>query len=378
MIRPNNAYSYDDVTIIPSSISNICSRSEVNPFINDMLPIFTAPMTSVVGKCNYKVFQNNHITPIIPRSESIDDRIKLMKKNIWVALSLSEFEHIFIDNMMTPNNVYYICIDIANGHMKSLYKKCIKAKKLASENGYGLILMVGNIANPETLDYICEYVNGIGTETPENVISYVRIGIGGGSGCLTTSNTGIHFPQASLIDECRQIIDKWAAYDCNVPLIIADGGIKNYNDVIKALALGADFVMIGGLFATMLEAAGVKEDFNNFKLYNETGDYTPLYYKLNFSNNNWKSNDVTYFPYNIFYGMASVAGQLAISGIKTKTSEGLVKRVTVDKKLSKWVENMIAYLKSAMSYCNAKDLFGFIGFPELIVNTSSEQNRVNK
>ena len=76
--------------------------------------------------------------------------------------------------------------------------------------------------------------------------------------------------------------------------------------------------------------------------------------------------------------MASADGQKAIDGEKKKTAEGITKYLPVKYTLAGWVENMISYLRSAMSYTNCKTLKEFIGTPELIVNSISEIQAVNK
>ena len=190
MINDKKGYSYNDLTIVPAEISRVSSRSECNPFIKDnLLPIFTAPMASVVDANNSEVFLNNGIIPIIPRNINIETRIKLMNNQRWVALSLKEFEDLFIDNYLDRINDdkinYYICVDIANGHMMSLYEKCIKAKKLAINGKYKLTIMTGNIANFQTYKWIftnCIYLND--KNEYECAIDYIRVGIGGGSGCF--------------------------------------------------------------------------------------------------------------------------------------------------------------------------------------------------
>ena len=159
MIIENKGYSYNDLTIIPEVISDVESRSQCNPFIeNNKLPIFASPMASVVGVANYKVFEDNAITPIIPRNIDIKTRILKMNEQKWVALSLREFEDLFItnykDRIEEIGHHYYICVDIANGHMKSLYYKCLLAKDNAVKGGYKLTIITGNIANPETYKWI--------------------------------------------------------------------------------------------------------------------------------------------------------------------------------------------------------------------------------
>ena len=445
-------YSYNDLTIIPESISTINSRLECNPFLEDtdsFLPIFTAPMASVVNDKNIVDFLHNGIIPILPRNIDLEIRKEeMLIDNTWVALSLKEFNDLFINhaNEREKHITYNICVDIANGHMKKLYADCIVAKQKSIENDYKLIIMTGNIANPETYKWICNNCNIKNDNGQlECCIDYIRIGIGGGSGCITTSNVSIHYPQASLIDECYKIkkdlnndnLYEYGPYNSfnkyiNLPKIVADGGIRNYDHVIKALALGADYVMVGSLFAQCIESAGEKIlkndndeiqyiDLNNYENFetinkkwyaqykdnyitnllneNEQNEYEKFqtinseYFDIDFKNNpKYKMEQLkSLFKYanlkqqqylgNIevkFFGMASADGQKSINGKKTKTSEGITKYLPVKYTLKCWVDNMISYLRSAMSYTNCKTLNEFIGTPQLIINSISEINAVNK
>lgn len=383
MILETKGYSYNDLTIIPETISDVTSRSECDPYINNVLPIFASPMASVVSDENYEEFEDNAITPIIPRNIDIKTRILKMNEQKWVALSLREFEDLFItnykDRIEEIGHHYYICVDIANGHMKSLYYKCLSAKDNAVKGGYKLTIMTGNIANPETYKWIIQFNDRFG-----KIIDYIRIGIGGGAGCITTSNVSIHYPQASLINECYKIKKYWKNYTSRdiVPYIVADGGIRNYDHVIKALALGADYVMIGSLFAQCIESAGTKYYFDN-KMFN-IDSWNRVTLRIN-ENNEWygrlkQLRDEEYIgEINVkFFGMASADGQKSISGQKTKTAEGITKYLPVKYTLSGWVNNMISYLRSAMSYCDCKTLEEFIGKPALIPNSISEIYAVNK
>ena len=415
-ILNTKGYSYNDVTIIPSIISDINSRSECNPFvdtINNLLPIFTAPMASVVNEGNLDIFLKNGIIPIVPRNIDIERRKYLINEQRWVALSLKEFEDLFItnaqDRQCDSNTHYFICVDIANGHMNSLYAKCVMAKELSNKLGYKLTIMTGNIANPDTYRWICNF----NIRYKMRVIDFIRVGIGGGSGCITTSNVSTHYPQASLIDECYNI-KKQLLFETDdediLPKIIADGGIRNYDHVIKALALGADYVMIGSLFAQCIESAGEKiyktitfkkplrftieryKDFEIDKNGNWSAYYTDEYITaLIEPQQSWNSIE----KYNErmaslkekksighinvkFFGMASSDGQKSISGEKTKTAEGITKYLPVKFTLSGWVNNMISYLRSAMSYTDCHNLNEFIGKPTLIPNSISEIQAVNK
>lgn len=393
MIREFTGYSYNDLTILPACISNISSRSECNTFVNDnLLPIFTAPMASVVNEDNLTSFIENGIIPIVPRNIDIEHRKYQMNEQQWVALSLREFEELFIINAQDRQNEneahYFICVDIANGHMRSLYDKCREAKKLSAEYKYQLTIMTGNIANPETYRWICK----LNELSKISIIDYIRVGIGGGSGCITTSNVSTHYPQASLIDECYQIKQSMLILDNNLPedmlpKIVADGGIRNYDHVIKALALGADYVMIGSLFAQCIESAGEKSNKKNNQT---TPSRFPIEQYRDFEidgNGNWwayyskesLSEKKFIGPIDVkFFGMASADGQKSISGEKTKTAEGITKYLPVKFTLKGWVKNMISYLQSAMSYTDCTNLKEFIGKPDLIVNSISEIQAVNK
>ena len=381
MILETKGYSYNDLTIIPEIISDVESRSQCNPFIKEnQLPIFASPMASVVNDENYKTFEDNYITPIIPRNIDIKTRVLKMNEQKWVALSLREFEDLFINNYKDRieeiGHHYYVCVDIANGHMKSLYEKCREAKMCAVVGNYKLTIMTGNIANPDTYKWIINY-----NDNYSWIIDYVRVGIGGGSGCITTSNVSIHYPQASLINECYKIKERFKnLHKC--PKIIADGGIRNYDHVIKALALGADYVMIGSLFAQCIESAGDKYDGSSIIFNSKLWESNTL--RINnkdewFGHMNLLKNEKYIGQLNVkFFGMASADGQKSISGKKTKTSEGITKYLPVKYTLKGWMENMISYLRSAMSYCDCKDLSEFVGKPKLIPNSISEIQAVNK
>lgn len=391
MILDKIGYSYNDLTVIPAEVSDISSRSECNPtYENNMLPIFASCMSTVVSSTNYNIFEENGITPVIPRNVDITVRIAFMELGKWVALSLSEFSMLFVDNYKErkQNVKYQICVDIANGHMKDLFSSSLAAKENAIK--YELSLMVGNIANPLTYKKFAQltYYNQKMKKWLAS-IDYVRVGIGGGLGCTTSSNTSIHYPQATLIDECYKIkkslseeeiradmYNSEKKYD-SLPNIVADGGIRNYSDVIKALALGADYVMIGGLFAAMYESASPL-------MIKSAGDewvgerFVEVDYK--YENEEKKRSDIRNRQlWKEFYGMSTKKAQRLIDNTKiTKTAEGRHTYERVKYTIKQWTENMIDYMKSAMSYCNCKNLEQFKGKVYLIVNSPGEVMAVNK
>ncbi len=368
LIKNKMYYTYTDVTILPGVISDIEHRKECIPLDeNGMLPLFTAPMDTVVNEANFQIFNEEMIYAILPRTIKLETRINYSIKNRWAAYSLTEFEDVFCNTLQKLNESNGICalIDIANGHMKKVLDLIRAAKNIYGKN---ITIMVGNIANPKTFARLSE----AGTD-------FIRCGIGSGCGCLSTSNTGIHMPMASLIDEVATIKKE---LNLNAK-IIADGGIRNYSDIIKAIALGADYVMVGSVFAKMLESAAIKfpnsEDWSERPLGVELSDLRDVHKE----GNAWYGsyNHETFYLGDIslkFYGMASKQGQIALSGAKTKTSEGLMKTLQVEYTMHGWCNNFVDYLRSAMSYVGSKTLTDFKRDSVVIINSPNAVSVVNK
>lgn len=325
-------YSLQDITLIPAVISNITSRRECNPYVDDfgMLPLFAAPMSSVIDDKNWRTFHNNKINTIIPRNIDLEIRLKLCyNKLTFVAFSLDEFETYFC--VKIPSKAH-ILIDVANGHMKKILDLCKEAKKI---NGDKLVIMAGNVANPQT--YIQYAFAGI---------DYCRMSIGSGSQC-TTANTGIYYPMGSLIidtikvkkdyQDNKHYADEEAPELIKWPKIVADGGFNTFGDIIKALALGADYVMLGRVFAKCEEACGQVIDFPNY------------------------DEEETVSKYREYYGMSTKRAQKEFGKEGNKTEEGIASLVQVEYTLSDWTTRFTDYLRSAMSYTGHRSLDRFIG-----------------
>lgn len=171
MIVEKKLYSLNDVAIMPSSASIIEHRCECNPYLPDgMLPLFTAPMSTVVNSTNYNKFIKNNINPIIPRTGDIQMRLQKMN-DVWCAFSLAEFKMYFLDTYANNNGKpMYVLIDIANGGMTKLLDYIKMAKKKYSGK---IVIMAGNVANPET--YVNLSLAGA---------DYVRLSVGTGAACF--------------------------------------------------------------------------------------------------------------------------------------------------------------------------------------------------
>ena len=178
--------------------------------------------------------------------------------------------------------------------------------------------------------------------------------------CLTTTMTGVHYPMGSLLKECNRI--KQIISDSELCMItkrdpdkykittkiVADGGIKGYSDIIKCLALGADYVMCGSVFAKMKESEA--EIFESLK-----GD-----------------------KYKKFYGMSTPKAQIELGGDGSKATEGNETLIPVEYTMKEWVDNFESYLKSAMSYCGKRTLEEFVGKVKTEVMSGDSVNSINK
>lgn len=391
MILDKVGYAYNDLKIVPAVISRVDSRSQCNPYDeNGMLPIFASCMSTVVDTKNYEIFKQNKITPIIPTTIDLVSREFLINEGEWVALSLDEFKKMFIENEVKPEKTYKICVDIANGHMLSLYETCQKAKEISYRNNYTLIIMTGNIANPETYEWFCNncLVLNPSTNQKDCCIDYIRLSIGTGSQCTTTSNVGTHYPVSSLISECYEIKKRLEKYEeredayntktiyRKLPKIVADGGCRNFDHVNIALALGADYVMIGGLFAAMYESASplllktLPTDWSGQAYIEADYQYTDEEKKRKDIRNRelWKE----------CYGMSTKKAQELRGKKSTKTAEGKHSILKVQYTLKQWTDNMIDYLKSIMSYCDSFTLEDYIGKQKLIPCSPGTMMSVNK
>ena len=363
----------DDITIVPAVSSLIESRNQCNIFdSNCKIPLIVSPMDTVIDEYNFGIFKNVYYC--VPRNENFPYDINGIK-----AYGLNEIETIINDitagifgeydlnyqtlkERMENHNIAdeiissffdhikyeNILIDIANGHMFKLVN-IIKTIKLMSH--HYCKVYIGNVANPETYKILAEAgANG------------VRLNIGSGQACLTAVNTAIFYPIASLIQECKIIKDKYN-FDTK---IIADGGCKNYSDIIKCLALGADLIMIGSLFNKCIESAGQKY----VKIFNK---YIPINQKLaeRLFQKKWK----IYVKYR---GMSTKEVQKKWKKNRIVTSEGATRIRKVEYTYKGFIENFSDYLKSAMSYTGCNSITDFIGKVQVINITENSYKRFNK
>lgn len=341
-------YSLDEIGLLPSSTpSKIASRKDVNPYVfhyhahKVTLPIFVAPMPCIIDDNNFDRFNDSLVQPIFPRTPKIETTLKHLIKGDWTALSLKAFETIFNDRPNDENYIhalkngdpFHVCIDMANGHMKRLVDSIKKAKSIYGDK---LIIMAGNVAHPMMYK-----------ELSKAGADYVRVGIGGGNACSTSVLTGIHASLPWLLTAINGIKDSGDAE------VVADGGIDTIDKAIKCLALGADFVMMGKMFAQCEEACGETDIKYDLK-YLESG--------LTVCTEHWRK----------YYGNASEEGQKALNGKVTRPSEGIHTYVEVNTTLDKLCKDFENALRSAMSYTSASKLSEFVGNVEYNVMSLHE------
>ena len=381
MIQEKTFYSLQDISIMPACVTEINHRAQCNPYNdNNKLPIFVAPMSSVIDLNNAKIFEFNKLNVVIPRTIDLEDRLNVCEE-YFIAVGLNEFENTILTLNLEDRKPIKICVDVANGHMKKLIDLCKYAKNRFRNK---IIIMAGNVANP-LVYYDYAYAG----------IDYIRLSIGSGSACTTAANAAIYTPMASLIDECvsiKKIVERDRNNYKSVPKIIADGGFNNYDDIIKALALGADYVMCGKIFAQCEEACGEKlqKFLYSDGTYKYLNHYDAIKAKEYMNKANYFSNALsakidinkTSEPYPItafneiyrnYYGMSTKKAQKEMGKENLHTSEGIEKMVTVEYSLLGWIDNFIDYLRSAMSYCNATTLDAFKA-AKIIKITNSARN----
>ena len=241
---------------------------------------------------------------------------------MFKSISLQEFRLIETDFDAFQNLILEhecILVDIANGHMRKL----IDLSKLFIEKFPNKKIMIGNIANPYTYDAFAK----IG-------VHYCRISIGSGSVCTSSSNAAIHYPMASLIYECNQI----RIANAHKTKIVADGGFKNFSDIIKGLSLGSDMIMLGSILNKCLDSDSYPYLWKKIKI--TIMSLAKWFYKNKFG------------LYKRHVGMSTKEVQKIWGNYKLKTSEGIAKWNKVEYTFDGWIENFNDYLKSTMSYLN--------------------------
>ena len=201
----------------------------------------------------------------------------------------------------------FICIDVANGYMAKLIDFCKKVRARFPEQ----IIVAGNVVTRELVEELI--LNG--------KVDIVKIGIGSGAVCTTRLQTGVGMPQFSSIIECADAAHGLGGH------IISDGGICYPGDISKAFGSGADFVMMGSMFAGHEECEGEIE---------------------------WIAGK----RHKVFYGMSSEQAMTKFNGgvANYRSSEGKCVKVEYKGKVQDTINNFLGGIRSTCTYVGAKKL----------------------
>jgi len=325
--------TYNDVLLTPQ-YSDIKSRSEVAigsalaapyAYLPFRLPIIASPMDTISEEeMGVAMWQEGGLAVIhryntIERQlEIIDHVIGLCQANAAAAIGTSG-DYLERASALYERGVRILCVDVAHGH-HILMKTALN--ELRATFGDQVHIMAGNIATLEGYNDLVDW----GADS-------VRCNIGGGSICSTRIQTGHGVPGLHTIIEC-------ARSDRNAP-IIADGGIRNSGDIVKALAAGADFVMLGSLLSGTDETPG------------DT---------LNTREGKFKS----------YRGMASKDAQIEWRGT-TASLEGIATRVRAKGPVADVLHQLERGIRSGLSYSGARTIGELQRKARFVRQTSSGQ-----
>ena len=317
------ALTFDDVLILPR-YSNVLPKDtnitlSLTKKITLKVPFFSSAMDTVTESDMAIAMAKAGGIGVIHRNLKIKDQsaeiLKVKKKSLIVGAAIGTgVDDLDRAKSLLDSGVDLIVIDTAHGHSSKVIKVLSNLKKIKTK----IPICVGNIATGEAAKEL--YNSGA---------DIIKVGIGPGSICTTRMVAGIGVPQISAIMEVKKALDRKKIK------IISDGGIKFSGDIAKALAAGADAIMMGSIFAGTDESPGKKFKFKG-KMYKQ------------------------------YRGMGSIGAMSSGSAnryfqknYKDKSKfvpEGVEGRVECKGKLSKIIYQLQGGLRSSMGYIGAKSL----------------------
>ena len=317
------ALTFDDVLLLPQFSKVLPSETNISVSLSNEIklrtPFLSSAMDTVTESKMAIAMAESGGIGIIHRNLNIKRQSqeveKVKKKNLLVGAAIgTSLTDIIRVKSLIDSGVDLIVIDTAHGHSEKVLKILLKVKKI----NYKIPLCVGNIATGEAAKKL--YNSGA---------DIIKVGIGPGSICTTRMVAGVGVPQITAIMEVAE------ALKGKKTKIISDGGIKFSGDISKAIAAGANAIMMGSIFAGTEESPGKK-----FKVKNK-------FYKQ-------------------YRGMGSIGAMSAGSSnryfqknYKDKSKfvpEGVEGRVEFKGKVSKIIYQLTGGLRSSMGYIGAKNL----------------------
>lgn len=331
---------FDDVLLTPQK-STINSRSQIDLStsigkVSFEVPIVSSPMDTVTESEMALSMLSAGALGIVHRYNTPQEQCEIVHsiREVLEEQSNRKINSIAAatgvnDEFMSRAEALYdagtriLCLDVAHGH-HSMTEAALKRVK--DKYGSSVTVIAGNVATAEGYLDLSEW----GADA-------VRIGIGGGSICSTRIQTGHGVPTFQSILDCR---------DLDGASIIADGGIKTSGDIVKALAAGADMVMLGSMLAGTKESPG--EVFQS-----KEGN-----------------------QYKVYRGMASPEAQIAWRG-NARSLEGISTTIPYKGTVEKILEDVTQKVKSGLSYTGAKNITELQAKARFIRQTSAAQSESN-
>lgn len=228
----NKAITFDDILMVPA-YNHYESRRLVDTSVTDRtnqltlaLPVMSSNMDTITESAMANFMSSKGGIGVLHRFMTIEENIAEFKKcvdKVFVSIGCNDAE-LERAKALHDTGAHYFCIDVAHAHAKYVGSTLKKLRQFLKN----ACIMAGNVATYAGADYLASCGADI-----------IKAGIGGGSVCSTRIKTGFGIPMLTCIQECAR---------CDRS-IVADGGIRTPGDIVKALAFGADFVMIGGMLA---------------------------------------------------------------------------------------------------------------------------------
>ncbi len=236
------AITFDDVLLVPA-YNHYESRQHVDVSVTDRtgkltltLPVMTANMDTITESAMANFIGGKGGIGVLHRMMSVERNVAEWRRcryPVFVSVGCAEEELERAEALRDAGATHFV-VDVAHGHARYVGKTLKKLRELLPN----ACLMAGNVATYAGADYLAS----VGADI-------VKVGIGPGSVCTTRLKTGHGVPQLTAIQDCAR---------CDRS-IVADGGIRHPGDVVKALAFGADFVMIGGMLAGTRPTPGERQ-----------------------------------------------------------------------------------------------------------------------
>ena len=240
---------FKDVLIVPNN-SYVDSRYEVNLegtyrfkyykkplicvpiIISNMSSTGTISMAKEMSK--YKCLTVLHKFIDIEEIKKLENNFESVFEYTFISCGINENDIKKAERILKETKIDKLCIDVANGYLEKL----TETVRYFRTNYPNVLIMTGNVVTQER----CNELSEAGADI-------IKIGIGGGSCCLTREKTGVGYPQLSCI------LNSNKDYKCK-SLLVSDGGCSTPGDICKAFGAGAHFVMLGGMLAGHDECEG--------------------------------------------------------------------------------------------------------------------------